>query len=51
MLPGSTVAINKRSSKLLIVLRFLLSNSVLYLSISLLLVSLIIQTKHNCGVT
>lgn len=35
--------------KLLIVPCFLLSNLGLYLYISLLLVSLIMQTKHKCG--
>lgn len=40
----------KRSvCKLLIVPCFLLSNLGLYLSISLLLVSLIMQSKHKCG--
>lgn len=39
----------RSNRKLLIVPRFLLSNLGLYLSISLLLVSLIMQTKHKCG--
>lgn len=39
----------RRGRKLLIVPCFLLSNLGLYLSISLLLVSLIMQTKHKCG--
>lgn len=39
----------RSNGKLLIVPCFLLSNLGLYLSISLLLVSLIMQTKHKCG--
>lgn len=39
----------RSNRKLLIVPCFLLSNLGLYLSISLLLVSLIMQTKHKCG--
>ena len=39
----------RSNRKLFIVPCFLLSNLGLYLSISVLLVSLIMQTKHKCG--